>query len=56
MGIFLDLAEHLQRAEDGQAGADEGEELRIEDEEGLELDLARGMRPMPPRARTEKTW
>ena len=39
-GIFLDFAEHLQRAEDGQAGANEGEELRIEDEEGLELDLA----------------
>ena len=34
------FTQHLQRAEDGQAGANEGEELRIEDEEGLELDLA----------------
>ena len=39
-GILLDLAEHLNGAEDGQAGADEGEELLIEDEEWLELDFA----------------
>ena len=33
MRIFLVLGQHLQRAEDGQAGADEGEELLVEDEE-----------------------
>jgi hypothetical protein len=38
--LFLDFAEHLNGAEDGQAGADEGEELLIEDEERLELDFA----------------
>ena len=38
--IFLDLAQHLQRAEDGQPGADEGEKLLVEDEERLQLDLA----------------
>ena len=40
LGVFLDLAQHLKRAEDGQPGADEGEELLVEDEERLELDLA----------------
>ena len=39
-GLLLDLAEHLNGAEDGQAGANEREELLVEDEERLELDLA----------------
>jgi len=39
-GLFLDLAEHLNGAEDGQAGANEGEKLLVEDEERLELDFA----------------
>ena len=39
--IFLALGEQLERAEDGQAGADQGEELLVEDEEGIELDLLR---------------
>ena len=40
VGVLLHLAQHLERAEDGQSGADEGEELLVEDEERLELDLA----------------
>ena len=40
MGVLLDLGEHLKRAENGQAGANEGEKLLVEDEERLELDLA----------------
>ena len=49
LGVLLDLGEHLERAEDGQAGADEGKKLLIEDEEGLELDLA-PRDPLKPRA------
>ena len=40
LGVFLDLAQHFERAQDRQSGADEGEELLIENEEGLELYLA----------------
>ena len=40
MGALLDFGEHLQRAEDGQAGADKRKKLLVEDEERLELDLA----------------
>jgi hypothetical protein len=40
VGVFLILGQHLERAQDGQARADQGEELLVEDEEGLQLDLA----------------
>jgi hypothetical protein len=40
MGVLLRPGQHLDGAEDGNAGLDEGEELLIEDEEGFELDLA----------------
>ncbi len=36
-GVLLLLGQHLERAEDRQAGADEGEELLVEDDEGFEL-------------------
>ena len=36
----MDLCQHLKRAEDGQAGANEGKKLLVEDEERFELDLA----------------
>ncbi len=39
VGVFLLLGEHLERAEDGQAGADEGQKLLVEDDEGFELGL-----------------
>ncbi len=40
VGALLNLGEHLQRAENGQAGADQGKKLLVEDEEWFELDLA----------------
>jgi len=40
VGIFLAFGEHFDGTEDGQAGADEGEKLLIEDEKWFELDLA----------------
>ena len=40
VGVLLDLGQHLQRAQDGQAGADQGKKLLVEDEERFELDLA----------------
>ena len=40
MCALLDLCEHLERAENGQAGANERKKLLVEDEEGLELDLS----------------
>ena len=43
--IFLTFGQHLQRAEDGESGANEGQELLVEDEERLQLDLA----PLHPR-------
>jgi len=42
LGVFLDFAQHLKGPQDGQAGADQGEKLLVEDKEGLELDLALG--------------
>ena len=42
LGVFLDLAQHLEGAENGQSGADQGEELLVEDEKRLQLDLAPG--------------
>ena len=42
VAVFLRLAQHLDGAQDGQAGADQGQKLLIEDEELFELDLAAG--------------
>ena len=42
MGVLLCLGQHLDGAEDGQAGADESKKLLVENQERLELDLAAG--------------
>ena len=49
--VLLALGQHLERAENRQAGADQRQKLLVEDEKRLQLDLApRPRRAMPPRA------
>ena len=50
VGVLLALGQHLERAQDRQAGADQGEELLVEDEKRLQLDLRRRQPGQPPRA------
>ncbi len=40
VGVLLDLGQHLQRAQNGQSGPDQGQKLLVEDEKRLQLDLA----------------
>ena len=48
IGVLLALRQHLQRAQNRHAGADQRQELLVEDQEGLKLRLARGT-GQPPR-------
>jgi hypothetical protein len=50
VGELLAPGQQLDGAEDGKAGADEGEELLVEDEKGLQLDLL-GLAEKPPAGR-----
>ena len=40
LGVLLNLRQHLDGAENGQPGADQGKELLIEDEKRLQLDFS----------------